>query len=83
MMLNDVGSRLLLWLGLYRAYVDLRFSKAEGGCDVYKEDMGPPAGRRIPCDASQTRSGRRQKRFTTYLVEDSLARRPWVSQTYL
>lgn len=44
MRLNVGGTRALRWL--YRPVVgvfDFRLSNAEGGFDMYKEDIGPPS----------------------------------------
>ena len=57
MMLNVVGARALRRLSLGRAWLDLRVSKEDGGggVDMYKEEMGPPAG--LPGDDHGTWNG--------------------------
>ena len=61
--------------------MDLRLSNADGGCEVYKEDIGPPAGFVGSAAPSQPAEHNATDfdPVTTHLVQEVEARRPWVS----
>ena len=59
MMLNVVGFLAFFWLGRERLNkpVPLRLSKADGGCDMYIEEIDPPAGLSVPLDQGLWKGG--------------------------